>query len=54
MAYFSDKVKICLDGGRLAGKKGSTVVAVLRDKLRIIREGEIGVQELEKALADKS
>ncbi len=54
VSYFANQIKIFLDGGRLAGKKGSTVVAVLRDKLRIIREGEIGVQELEKALADKS
>lgn len=54
VSYFANQIKIFLDGGRLAGKKGSTVVAVLRDKLRIIREGEISVQELEKALADKS
>ncbi|MBI4490797.1 MAG: threonylcarbamoyl-AMP synthase [Deltaproteobacteria bacterium] len=54
VSYFANQIKIFLGEGRLAGKKGSTVVAVLRDKLRIIREGEISVQELEKALADKS
>jgi len=48
-AYFSGKVGFFLDGGRLEGKKGSTVVEVAGDKLRIIREGEIPSIELEKA-----
>jgi len=44
--YFSGKVEIFLDGGRLAGRKGSSVVEVYQDRLKIIREGEINSQEL--------
>jgi tRNA A37 threonylcarbamoyladenosine synthetase subunit TsaC/SUA5/YrdC len=51
MSYFSDKLKIFLDGGRLKGVKGSTVVVIMQDKLKVIREGEISLQELKKALA---
>ncbi len=51
--YFCDKLNIFIDGGRLEGKKGSTVVAITQDELRIIREGEISSKELEKALASK-
>ena len=48
-AYFSGKLEIFLDGGRLGGRKGSTVVEVSsRGVLRIIREGEISSQELER------
>lgn len=49
--YFSGKLEIFLDGGRLAGKKGTTVVEVLQDNLRTIREGEISSEELARALA---
>lgn len=52
--YFSDKLKIFLDGGRLGGKRGSTVMEVSGDGLRIIREGEISSQELGKALAART
>lgn len=48
--YFSDKLEIFLDGGRLEGSKGSTVVEIVENNLRIIREGEVSWQELEKAL----
>ena len=50
-SYFSGRVDIFLDGGRLEGKKGSTVVEVVQDKLKIIREGEISSQELERILS---
>ena len=53
MDYFSGKLEIFLDGGRLEGKRGSTVVEIVQGKLRIIREGEIDLQELEKVLAAK-
>ena len=46
--YFADRVEIFLDGGRLEGKKGSTVVAIREGEWRIIREGAISHQELEK------
>ena len=51
MSYFSGRVKIFLDGGRLGGKKGSTVVEIVQGKLRIIREGEISSEELERTLS---
>lgn len=49
--YFSGKLEVFIDGGRLAGRKGSTVVEVLQDQFRIIREGEISSEELTRALA---
>lgn len=51
ISYFSEKLKIFLDGGRLEGKRGSTVVEIVQGKLRIIREGEIQSRELGKVLA---
>ena len=50
-AYFSGRVKVFVDGGELKGKKGSTVLEMTRNKIKIIREGEIGLQELEQVLA---
>lgn len=50
MSYFSGRLKIFLDGGRLEGKRGSTVAEIVQGKLRIIREGEISSLDLEKAL----
>lgn len=49
-AYFADKLNIFLDGGPLAGKIGSTVAEVERDRLKIIRAGEIAAEELEECL----
>lgn len=51
ISYFSEKLEIFLDGGRLEGKRGSTVVEIVQGKLRIIREGEISLRELGKVLA---
>lgn len=51
MGYFSGKLGIFLDGGRLEGKKGSTVMDVSQDKIRIVREGEIPSEELKRILA---
>jgi len=53
-SYFSRQVGIFLDGGRLEGKKGSTVATIHRDQLKIIRDGEISPKELEEALASVS
>ncbi len=53
-AYFSGQVEIFFDGGNLEGKKGSTVVAIHRDQLKIIRDGEISPKELKEALASVS
>ena len=49
--YFSDRLELFLDGGRLEGKEGSTVAGVARDQLKIIREGAIRAEELWTALA---
>lgn len=44
--YFSGKVEIFVDGGMLTGKKGSSVVEVFQNELKIIREGEINSEQL--------
>jgi L-threonylcarbamoyladenylate synthase len=51
LTYFSERLTVYLDGGVLAGKKGSTVIEVREGKLRTIREGEIGAAEIEACLA---
>jgi L-threonylcarbamoyladenylate synthase len=47
-AYFADRIEIYLDGGTLKESVGSTVAEIIDGKLRIIREGEISSEELEK------
>ena len=49
-SYFSGKIEIFLDGGRLAGTSGSTVVEICHNELKIIREGEISSRELARAI----
>jgi L-threonylcarbamoyladenylate synthase len=39
--YFAAGVEVVVDGGRLRAKTGSTVVEIVGDQIRIIREGEI-------------
>ncbi len=51
LTYFSGRLTVYLDGGVLAGKKGSTVVEVREGGIRIAREGEIGAAEIEACLA---
>jgi L-threonylcarbamoyladenylate synthase len=46
--YFAADIAVFVDGGPLVSKTGSTVVAISRDKIKIIREGEIVRSELEK------
>ncbi len=50
MSYFSDKVKVFLDGGTLASKTGSTVIDVRGKSITMLREGEISASQLEQAL----
>jgi L-threonylcarbamoyladenylate synthase len=45
--YFSAKIAIYIDGGALTSPTGSTVAAVEKNKLRIIRAGEISRKALE-------
>jgi L-threonylcarbamoyladenylate synthase len=49
-SYFSGKIEIFIDGGRLRGKRGSTVVEVRKDRIKIIREGEIPLRQLEEQI----
>ena len=51
MGYFSGRVEIFLDGGRLEGTKGSTVVEIADGTMKIVREGEISSEELKRVLA---
>lgn len=44
--YFSDKIDIILDAGELPTSRGSTVVDVSRDKMVVIREGDIAADEI--------
>jgi len=53
-SYFSDSVKIFVDGGVLGSKTGSTVAEVQGEKLKIIREGEISRATLESVLGRES
>lgn len=45
-AYFGDAVEVYVDGGRLGGT-GSTVVEVIRDEIRVHREGAVPLSRLE-------
>jgi L-threonylcarbamoyladenylate synthase len=49
-SYFAGKIDIYLDGGELNSPTGSTVAAIEKDKLRIIRAGEISREVLEDAV----
>ena len=51
-AYFTDQVKVFVDGGTLTSKTGSTVVELLGDSLKIIRGGEISLADLERILSE--
>ncbi|MFB3060915.1 MAG: L-threonylcarbamoyladenylate synthase [Candidatus Binatia bacterium] len=51
-AYFANRLRIFIDAGELKGQKGSTVVECHGDRYRVIREGEISSQELDRSLAN--
>jgi len=48
--YFSGQIEIFVEGGPLMSKRGSTVVAVFDDALKILREGEISGSELRQVV----
>src|SRR5262245_9391298 len=50
--YFAPRVELFVDGGTLTSKTGSTVVEVIEDCIRIIRQGEIGASELQRFLGE--
>lgn len=45
--YFAEKISVYLDGGELQSPTGSTVAAIDKNKLNIIRAGDISRQALE-------
>ena len=51
--YFAGRVELFVDGGALTSKSGSTVVEVLQDSIKIIREGELSASELRKVLGEE-
>jgi L-threonylcarbamoyladenylate synthase len=52
--YFSGEIEVFVDGGKLAAKIGSSVVEVIEDKIKIIREGEISVSEIAAIIGGKN
>jgi L-threonylcarbamoyladenylate synthase len=48
--YFAQRVDVFVDGGTLTSQSGSTVVEVMEDSIKIIREGEISGSELRQFL----
>jgi L-threonylcarbamoyladenylate synthase len=48
--YFAHRVDVFVDGGTLTSESGSTVVEVMEDSIKIIREGEISGSELRQFL----
>jgi len=51
--YFVGRVELFVDGGALTSKSGSTVVEVMEDSIKIIREGELSASELRQVLGDE-
>jgi len=51
--YFANRLRIFIDAGELKGQKGSTVVECHGDRYKVIREGEISSQELDRSLANQ-
>ena len=46
--YFSGAIAVFVDGGELPSKTGSTVAEVIGETIRIIRQGEIGIDALQR------
>ena len=49
-----DLVDVVIGGGRTPGGRASTVVDLTRAQIRILRQGEIGMDEIERAIHDSS
>jgi len=50
--YFAGEIEVFIDAGELTSKTGSTVVEISANGVRIIREGEIGKSELQRAVGE--
>jgi L-threonylcarbamoyladenylate synthase len=48
--YFSGQIDVFIDGGPLHSKAGSTVVEIVGDLIKIIREGDITGSQIKEAL----
>jgi L-threonylcarbamoyladenylate synthase len=48
--YFGEQIEVFVEGGKLTAKTGSTVVDVMGDRIKIIRQGEINAAELGRVL----
>jgi tRNA A37 threonylcarbamoyladenosine synthetase subunit TsaC/SUA5/YrdC len=46
--YFASEIDVFIDGGELTSKTGSTVAEIGGATIKIIRQGEIGRNELER------
>ncbi len=46
--YFSGKIEIFVAGGELTSRTGSTVAEICGDRVRIIREGDVRREELQR------
>ncbi len=44
--YFNGAIDLLIDGGKLPGKKGSTIVDASGERIEVIREGEIPIKEI--------
>ncbi len=42
--YFKEKIPVIIDGGRLSGKLGSTIVNVTGPEVTILRQGDLQIQ----------
>ena len=52
--YFAGDIDIFVDGGKLPSKIGSSVVEVIDDCIKIIREGEISAAQLAVSIGKKN
>ena len=51
--YFGDQIEVFVDGGKLTAKTGSTVVEVMGDTIKIIRQGELNTAELGRVVGQE-
>ncbi len=50
--YFAEAIDLFIDAGKLISRTGSTVVEIRANAINIIREGEIGKSELQRAVGE--
>ena len=53
-SYFAEEIDIFIDGGKLPSKIGSTVIEIIEDKIKIIREGKISALKLRHAMSRRT